>query len=64
MLNCWESRIQGKWKWEQELPTEMPDEGLPARTHIRFYRMMVLCNVVGPFHIVGLKFCNREVNMH
>ena len=34
---------------------KMPDEGYHVNIRVRFYSMMLLCNIVGPFRTVLLK---------
>ena len=44
-----------------------PDEGYHVNIRVRFYSMMLLCNIVGPFRTVPLKrlkFSNRAVTVH
>ena len=56
-----DSRIQGKWKQdengkqERELPTEMPDGGYHVNIQAKFYSMILLCKIFGPFCTVQPK---------
>ena len=55
------SRVHGKpeqgrkGKWEQERPAEMLDKGYDVDTQVRFYSMVLLCNIVGTFRTVPLQ---------
>ena len=50
------NRIQGKQEWKTGTESgngnyqwKMPDEGYQVNTHVRFFSMMLLCRIVGPF---------------
>jgi len=54
--NSWKTEMG--WKWEAGTGTtqwKMPDEGCDVIIQIKFYSVMLLGNIVGPFCTVLLK---------